>query len=911
VRRDGVSRTCSEILETDPNSSRLLVLSADCSGTWFIVEAMLDVFRSIQRAALVGFEPAIAALVEASRSLAPGAAISCVTIESDHVAGEPLVPELVDEARRAAWEGARGPFVPIVATAPGDRAFPIAVLVVREATDLAPLGELAGLVADTLVLARDAQAADPATGLMSVATFTRWTRRWLEIGRRRALPVSMLAIAIDGLAEINQRDGFQAGDRALREMVAFLVRELPAATAFGGIGGATTAVLLANTERDAAVAIADRLATTYQQKLARGTRIAVGVAASGEVGDDLLRAARAALVVARRQRLGVIAWEPAHALGEPDDVPVDNEYQRLLATWRLFEALCQGTQLDDLIANTLRALLPLFRADRVALWYEREGAWTRRMAIERGGPADPKFVPTDRQRVLIAEAAEGTDIASRDEADGRQIIAIGLRNAQRVTGVLEITHEAGMLRIDEGNLDFLRTVTRHIGRVIGELEALADARRQQQDTAERLRQQTIELRRLVRTSSGLLGNDATMQPVLRMIERSRASSLPVVITGETGTGKEAVARLVHRTSNRRGPFVVVDCGAIPAGLLESELFGHEKGAFTGAEARKIGQFEQAHQGTIFLDEIGELPLELQPKLLRVLQEQTVRRIGGRETITVDFRLIAATHRDLETMVAEGKFRQDLYFRMRVLEIHLPPLRDRGDDILLHALHWVRQYCAELGREMMTISPSAEDQLRAYPWPGNVRELQNVVRRAVLVAPRDELTAADLRLDVSSKRRQAQSAATPDPVPARPRDELAEAVAKWFWTTWVPKAESADPPQEAIEAFLLRAALRAGSGSISAAAKRLAMHPETFVAHLEKLGSPERSHAIRNDALAEILDRRLASPESDLRDDILRVLLTELLVHCRGNKSEMARWLGWGRQTLARRLRELAVVAQPE
>jgi diguanylate cyclase (GGDEF)-like protein len=866
---------------------------------------VLEAFRLIQRAALLGFDPAITALVDAARALIPKAAVSCVTIESDRVVGDPLAPAMLDDARRAAWEPASGPFVPIIATAPGGM-LPIGVLVVRdpEARELAPIAKLAELAADTLVLARDAGATDPATGLMSAPTFVRWARRWLEIGRRRELPVSMLAIAVDGLAEINQRDGFQAGDRALREMVAFLVRELPSATALGGIGGATTAVLLAGTERDAAVAIANRLATTYQQKLARGTRISVGVAASSAVGDELLRAARAALAVARRQRLGVIAWEPAHALGEPEDVPIDNEYQRILATWRLFEALCQGTQLDDLIANTLRALLPLFRADRVALWHERDGAWTRRMAIERGGPADQSFVPSDRQRALIAEAAQSTEIVSRD--DGTQVVAVGLRSAQRITGVLEITHEAGMLRLDEGNLDFLRTVTRHIGRVIGELEALAEARRQQQETAERLRQQTIELRRLVRTSSGLLGNDASMQPVLRMIERSRASSLPVVITGETGTGKEAVARLVHRTSNRRGPFVVVDCGAIPAGLLEGELFGHEKGAFTGADARKIGQFESAHQGTIFLDEIGELPLELQPKLLRVLQEQTVRRVGGRETITVDFRLIAATHRDLEAMVAEGKFRQDLYFRMRVLEIHLPPLRDRGDDILLHALHWVRQYCAELGREMMTIAPSAEEQLRTYPWPGNVRELQNVVRRAVLVAPRDELTAADLRLDVSSTKRKH----TPTGVPAlqinRTRDELAEAVATWFWTSWVPQAETADPPQEAIEAFLLRAALRAGAGSISAAAKRLAMHPETFVAHLDKLGSPERSHAIRNDPLADVLDRRLAEP-GDLRDDILRVLLGELLVHCRGNKSEMARWLGWGRQTLARRLRELAVV----
>ena len=215
------------------------------------------------------------------------------------------------------------------------------------------------------------------------------------------------------------------------------------------------------------------------------------------------------------------------------------------------------------------------------------------------------------------------------------------------------------------------------------------------------------------------------------IEQVANSDVDVLVVGETGTGKELVARSIHRRSGRAGgPFVPVDCGAIPENLLESEFFGHEKGAFTGAESRRIGLVEFADRGTFFLDELGELPLILQAKLLRTLQERKIRRVGGREETDVDVRIVAATARNLEEMIRQNQFRQDLYYRINVVRIDLPPLRERGDDIGLLVEYMAHRYGREMGRSIKSITPEAYQVLAQYRWPGNVRELQNVIRRSL-------------------------------------------------------------------------------------------------------------------------------------------------------------------------------------
>jgi formate hydrogenlyase transcriptional activator len=230
-----------------------------------------------------------------------------------------------------------------------------------------------------------------------------------------------------------------------------------------------------------------------------------------------------------------------------------------------------------------------------------------------------------------------------------------------------------------------------------------------------------------------------LRQVLRQVEAVAPTNSTVLIQGETGSGKELIARAVHNLSRRRThPFVKLNCAAIPTGLLESELFGHEKGAFTGAIAQRMGRFELASQGTIFLDEVSEIPLDLQPKLLRVLQEREFERLGNSRTLRTDARLIAATNRDLNAMVEEQTFRSDLFYRLNVFPIHVPPLRERKEDIPFLVRHFAQHFARNMSKEIDTISTETMNSMVGYPWPGNIRELQNVIERAVILSKGPEL-----------------------------------------------------------------------------------------------------------------------------------------------------------------------------
>jgi len=261
----------------------------------------------------------------------------------------------------------------------------------------------------------------------------------------------------------------------------------------------------------------------------------------------------------------------------------------------------------------------------------------------------------------------------------------------------------------------------------------------------RVIQEALNVARSMRSQTGLaethsddlqcetiVGCCAAMQEVYKAIGRVADQTFPVLITGESGTGKELVAKAIYQHGPRAdAPFLALNCAAIPEQLLESELFGHEKGAFTGADRRRIGKFEQCHGGTIFLDEIGDMPLATQAKVLRLLQEQKFERVGGNETIQTDVRLIAATNRDLKALSADNGFRLDLYYRVGVFSIHLPPLRERADDLPLLVRHFLRRFSNELQRDVREVSPEALDCLRNYTWPGNIRELQSVLKQAIL------------------------------------------------------------------------------------------------------------------------------------------------------------------------------------
>jgi two-component system NtrC family response regulator len=302
---------------------------------------------------------------------------------------------------------------------------------------------------------------------------------------------------------------------------------------------------------------------------------------------------------------------------------------------------------------------------------------------------------------------------------------------------------------------------------------------------------------------GMLGTSPQMQEVFSSIRKVATTEVPVLIVGESGTGKELVAKAIHVNSSRRNsPFIVINCSAIPEALLESELFGHEKGAFTGAHIQRKGRFEMAQGGTLFLDEIGELSLALQVKILRFLQEQKIERVGGREEITVDARVLAATNKDLRQALKEGKFREDLYYRIGVVTVSLPPLREREGDTLLLATALLQRYVHENRKKITGYTPQAIQAIRAYSWPGNVRELENRIKRAVIMAEGQKVTQADLEFQA--------------PYEKYERKGLKEA-------------------REALEKDLIQRALSRHKGSVTHAASELGISRPTFYELMEKLG----------------------------------------------------------------------------
>ncbi len=300
------------------------------------------------------------------------------------------------------------------------------------------------------------------------------------------------------------------------------------------------------------------------------------------------------------------------------------------------------------------------------------------------------------------------------------------------------TADVAIEAMKQGAYDYLfKPLDLHqLRRVVGEALEVARRMREPAVFAETVPDPDVD--------GAIVGSCPAMREVYKAIGRVAAQDVPVLITGESGTGKELVARAIYQHGSRaKAPFLALNCAAIPENLLESELFGHEKGAFTGAERRRIGKFEQVSGGTLFLDEVGDMPLALQAKILRLLQEQAFERVGGNETIRTDVRLIAATHRDLPAWSAEGKFRPDLYYRLGVFTIHLPPLRERGDDVPLLVRHYLRRFSRELGREIRDVAPEALERLANNPWPGNIRELQSVLKQALLQASGTVLLATFL------------------------------------------------------------------------------------------------------------------------------------------------------------------------
>jgi DNA-binding NtrC family response regulator len=403
-----------------------------------------------------------------------------------------------------------------------------------------------------------------------------------------------------------------------------------------------------------------------------------------------------------------------------------------------------------------------------------------------------------------------------DENSGfvrKSILCVPLQTKQGVLGVLEVaSREEGKFAEDDRHL--IEAMAHNIAVAVEK----ANLYQNLQEAEALLRRQNAELRQAVKQKyrfENIIGSSKRIIDVLKKAEQVALTDSTVLIYGETGTGKELIAQAIHQSSPRSSrSFVPINCGAIPENLLESELFGHEKGAFTGATARRIGRFEEANGGTLFLDEIGDMPLNLQVRLLRVLQEGVIRRLGGSEDMPVDVRAITATHEDLAKSVAEGGFRRDLYYRLKVFELVLPPLRERREDIPLLVDHFITYYNERLGKQIADIEDAAFDVLREYDYPGNIRELQHIIEGAMILCRGNIITINTLPREVWSSAPSDERVADNRQIAAIPgnNEELKAA-----------KAEARRTAEEKVERMFLTELLSETHGNVSEAARQARMN----------------------------------------------------------------------------------------
>jgi Nif-specific regulatory protein len=503
--------------------------------------------------------------------------------------------------------------------------------------------------------------------------------------------------------------------------------------------------------------------------------------------------------------------------------PLEQTRLRLAHLMKINQLLASAIEPEELIGVILDTAIRLFAAEggAIALIDDLERRLVFVNVLGGGGAHLENFRLALGQGIMgwVAQMGQGVvcndvtqeprffgEIDQRSGFRTRSILCAPLQYNDQLLGSIEVLNTANPEGFTEEDLGLLTA-----------LAGLAAPALHCTKRFAAVRNANVALQEIVLARSHLvLGPSAAMQEVLRLARSVAATATTVLLLGESGTGKEVVARAIHQWSPRaERPFVAVNCTALTPELLESELFGHERGAFTGAIAQKKGKFELAEGGTLFLDEIGELAPTLQAKLLRVLQEKEFQRVGGVKDIRANVRILAATNRELYRAIQGGAFREDLYYRLNVVSLTLPSLRDRKEDIPLLVQHFLRQYCQEVKRFSLEIERAALELLQVYPWPGNVRELQNVIERAVVLAPGPQVTAADLPAEV----RQQVRISNGIPVPSSGIDEA------------LPLAEAT----EAFRCARIRQVLADTGGNQAEAARRLGLPQSNLSRLMKRLG----------------------------------------------------------------------------
>jgi diguanylate cyclase (GGDEF)-like protein len=618
---------------------------------------------------------------------------------------------------------------------------------------------------------------DPITGLPDRTGFQAILSEKLEKARVNRQHLSLLLVNPDDFATINERFGREAGDSIVQEMSERLRTVLRSSDTVARYGGVVFAAALAGTNGDASRNVAEKILS----KLAEGSYLdgavrlgfSIGIAefdpsdASLSQPLELIRRADQALNAAKRLGGGCIAdWEEGSGIAETGAFDrlsgiftgnMAKDYRNMVLLWDSIDVIAVNQQFDSLAAEAVERLYTALKPNRVGLYsLDKEGV----LQIVRGltrqglGPGRQERVETvefapelDELLRLSVAAGEPRELGPEDRADTSDTVAyaIPLIASGKSLGALYLDGDADHLELESSDLVFLKALASQLAVALDRAQLTELQAKRREHERRELRAELNELRQALHQAK-LVYRSQEMETILATARRVARTDATVLITGESGTGKELLARTVHELSTRRSkPMVIVDCGSIPTTLMESELFGHEKGAYTGAHGRRVGRLAEADGGTVLLDEIGEIPLDVQSKLLRFVQEKQFTTVGGTKPQQVDVRIIAATNRDLAVEVAEGRFREDLYYRLNVIRIEVPPLRQRPDDILHLARYFLEGFSIQYQKSVRRFSEQAEAEMVAHSWPGNIRELQNRVMRAVILCEGEELAPSDLQL----------------------------------------------------------------------------------------------------------------------------------------------------------------------
>jgi hydrogenase-4 transcriptional activator len=645
---------------------------------------------------------------------------------------------------------------------------------------------------------------DPVSGLHGRAQLQQALAEGMAHARASSRPISLLLLNPDEFGAVNETLGRQAGDRVVLELAGRLRAALRRSDVVGAYGGVMFLAQLPSTDAETALEVAGKLLAHLSAAPYLGggvrLRLSCGVACFDPGSGEDARLEALGLIWRADQALGAakgagggraVLWQSGsdvEALSHLDRLTgiftgdMGRDYRHMVLLWDTVSIIAASPEVHLLAARVLSSVQEAFRLEEVGLF--RAGA-DGELELERwlggpdGGPADPELAPDAPPWQLVREAWAagsllGVHLPAVPSARTRLLhpaLAVPLVAGRRTLGCLYLEGRSGSLRLDGAGVHFLRALASQLAMALDRAALDARERKRQEDDRQRLEAELQELREALGQAK-LVYDGPEMESVLASARRVAATDVTVLLTGESGTGKELLARTIHRLS-RRGdrPLVVVDCSAIAQSLIDSELFGHERGAYTGAIGRSIGRLAEAEGGTVLLDEVGELPLEVQAKLLRFLQERQITSVGATRARQIDVRILAASNRDLALEVEAGRFRADLYYRLNVVPLHLPALRERPSDILPLARHFLERFAREQHKTLGGFTLEAEHAMLADPWPGNVRELQNRVMRAVILSERDRIGPAELGLAAPRTRSRPEAAAPAPAAPAAPAREL--------------------------------------------------------------------------------------------------------------------------------------------